>query len=73
MPVCIIESLSQPPIIFTTAPEFIGKPFTVTYIYGFYHGNMTFVEPMITKAFLETHPDFTLPIKQPQAYGLTYQ
>jgi hypothetical protein len=52
----------------TTAPEFNGQPFTATFIYGFYHGNMTFLEPMVTKAYLETHPDFTLPVKQPQAY-----
>ena len=52
----------------TTAPEFNGQPFTATFIYGFYHGKMTFLEPMITKAFLETKPDFILPIKQPQAF-----
>lgn len=52
----------------TTAPEFHGQPFTATFIYGFYQGKMTFLEPMITKAFLETHPDFHLMIKQPQAF-----
>lgn len=52
----------------TTAPEFNGQPFTATFIYGFYHGKMTFLEPMITKAFLETKPDFVLPVKQPQEY-----
>ena len=50
------------------APEFTGQPFTDTYIYGFYHGKMTFVEPMITTAFLSTKPDFNLNIKQPQAF-----
>jgi Domain of unknown function (DUF5602) len=52
----------------TTAPEFNGQPFTATFIYGFYHGAMTFLEPMITQAFLETKTDFTLQIKQPQAF-----
>ena len=52
----------------TTAPEFHGQPFTATFIYGFYHGHMTFLEPMVTKAFLESKPDFTLPVKQPQAF-----
>jgi hypothetical protein len=52
----------------TTAPEFNGKPFTATFIYGFYHGNMTFLEPMITEAYLETKPDYTFPIKQPEAF-----
>ena len=51
-----------------TSPEFNGQPFTATFIYGFYHAKMVFLEPMITKAFLETKPDFILPIKQPQAF-----
>jgi hypothetical protein len=52
----------------TTAPEFNGQPFTATFIYAFYHGNMTFLEPMITEAFLETKEDFVLPLKQPQSF-----
>ena len=52
----------------TTSREFNGQPFTITFIYGFYHDNMTFLEPMITKEFLEAKPDVTLPIKQPQAF-----
>ncbi len=52
----------------STATEFHGQPFTSTFIYGFYHGEMTFLEPMITKAFLQTHPDFSSAIKQPQAF-----
>ena len=49
-------------------PELHGQPFTQTFIYGFYDGKMNFVEPMITRAFLETKPDFTAPIKLPRAY-----
>lgn len=52
----------------TTSSEFHGLPFTATFIYGFYHGNFMFVEPMVTKSFLESHPDFSTVIKQPQAF-----
>ncbi len=52
----------------TTAAEFHGVPFTTTFVYGFYHGKMTFVEPMVTKAFLQTHPDFSASVKQPAAF-----
>jgi len=48
--------------------EFHGKAFTHTFIYGSYDGRMIFVEPMITKAFLETKPDITVPIKLPAKY-----
>ncbi|HEX6433838.1 MAG TPA: DUF5602 domain-containing protein [Gemmatimonadales bacterium] len=37
-----------------TAPELNGRPFTRTLIYGSYQGKAIFVEPMITKAHLET-------------------
>lgn len=50
------------------SPEFQGHTFTETFIYGFYKGNMLFVEPMITLAFLNTRPDITLDVKQPQQY-----
>lgn len=49
-------------------PEFHGKPFTATYIYGFYHGDMKFVEPMIALSFLQSKKPFHLNIKQPQAF-----
>lgn len=52
----------------TTSSEFQGKKFTATFIYGFYHGKMLFVEPMITKEFLETHPNVTMDVKQPSAF-----
>jgi hypothetical protein len=51
-----------------TSHEFHGKPFTHTFIYGSYDGRMIFLEPMMTKAFLETKPDITLPIKVPAKY-----
>jgi len=51
-----------------TAPEFNKHAFTKTYIYGSYNGRVAFIEPMMSKAFLETKPDVTEPIKQPEAY-----
>jgi hypothetical protein len=51
-----------------TAPEFQGQGFTRTYIQGFHAGRMIFQEPMVTKAFLETRPDVSLPIAQPATY-----
>lgn len=50
------------------AKELHGNPFTETFIYGFYRGNMTFLEPMITKSYLETKPNFVGEIKLPTAY-----
>ncbi len=51
-----------------TADEFTKKAFTKTLIYGFYDGSMIFVEPMITKAYLETKPDDLVPIAVPKQY-----
>jgi hypothetical protein len=48
--------------------EFHGKAFTHTFIYGSYDGRMIFAEPMMTKAFLETRPNITVPIKLPAKY-----
>ena len=48
--------------------EFHGVMFTHTFVYGFYKSKMLFVEPMITKAFLDTKTDITLPVKQPAAF-----
>lgn len=52
----------------TTAAEFHGHTFDHTLIYGFYHGKMMFVEPMVTRDFLASHPDVVLPVKQPQEF-----
>ena len=52
----------------TTSAEFHGQTFDHTLIYGFYHGAMMFIEPMVTRAFLANHPDVTAAIKQPQAF-----
>jgi hypothetical protein len=47
-----------------TSPEFNGKPFTTTFIYGTYDGSVIFYEPMITLAFLSTAQDFSAPVKR---------
>lgn len=52
------------------SPEFNGSPFTQTMIWGSYQGHFIFWEPMITIAFLKSHPDVTTPIRQPQAYEM---
>lgn len=52
----------------TLAPEFHGHPFTATMVYGYYDGRLAFLEPMITKAYLETKPHFRAPIRQPDTF-----
>lgn len=46
-------------------PEFRGQPFTETFIFGTYNGEVNFWEPMITKEFFQTKPNITKPIKFP--------
>jgi hypothetical protein len=53
------------------SPEFNGKPFTKTFIYGFYNGKMAFLESMATIAYLKTMPVATDTIPQPQAVQRT--
>jgi len=48
--------------------EFHGHEFTKTLLYGSYDGKIIFVEPMITRAFLETKPNFTEEIKLPAKF-----
>jgi hypothetical protein len=50
------------------AHEFHGHQFTATLIYGSYDGRVIFIEPMITKAYLESKPCLTQSIKQPAKY-----
>jgi hypothetical protein len=51
-----------------TSPEFNGNVFTRTFIYGSYDGKIAFVEPMMTKAYIESRPNEVIAIKQPQKY-----
>ena len=48
-----------------TSSELNGSAFTQTFIYGTYAGKVIFMEPMITKVFIETNPAFTRSIPQP--------
>ncbi len=48
--------------------EFQHQPFTQTFLYGFYDGKVIFTEPMITLDFLQSRPNVSTPVKQPQAY-----
>lgn len=50
-------------------PEFNHKGFTRTFIFGFYDAKMIFMEPMVTLAYLKTHPEVYGPVKQPQIYA----
>lgn len=54
-----------------SAPEANGQPFTKTFTYGFYNAKMAFLEPMITKAFLESRPNTTDGLMLPQSYQKT--
>ena len=51
------------------APELNGQTFTNTFIYGSWDGQFIFMEPMVTKAYLQTHPNATQAIPQPAAWA----
>lgn len=53
-----------------TSGEFNGKPFTATFIYGFYNGQMIFLEPMVSESYLKTRPHLTAPVPVPEKYAL---
>jgi hypothetical protein len=53
----------------TTSAELHGQPFDRTFIYGYYHGGLVFVEPMVSLSFLSSQPNATAPVKQPQAFA----
>ncbi|AHF14739.1 hypothetical protein NIASO_05150 [Niabella soli DSM 19437] len=55
----------------TTSAEFTPQGFGQTFIYGTYDGKVTFLEPMITKAFFETHPEFKRSIPQPKKVAIS--
>lgn len=52
----------------TLAAEYHGSPFDHTFIYGFHQGQMIFLEPMVTMAFLSGGSDFIGAVKQPAAF-----
>ena len=51
------------------AAEFQQKPFEVTFIYGYYAKQLTFLEPMVTLAYLQTKPAFSAPVPRPARYA----
>lgn len=52
------------------SPEFNGQPFTNTFIYGSWDGQFIFLESMVTKAYLESHPaNVTKGIPQPAQWA----
>jgi hypothetical protein len=53
------------------APEFNGGTFTRTFLYGSYLGDITFLEPMFTLAYLKSLGSETIPIRQPSAFERT--
>ena len=58
-------------LIDLTGPEFNGKPFTRTWIYGIYEGRVIFYEEMVTLDYLTSRPDVCSEIKMPKAVELT--
>ncbi|GLQ53086.1 hypothetical protein GCM10010862_03440 [Devosia nitrariae] len=53
----------------TASDIFQGKPFTEVFIYGGWDGRITFLEPMITLAMLESRATVVREIKQPARYS----
>jgi hypothetical protein len=52
-----------------TSPEFSPAGFSRTFIYGSWDGEVTFAEPMITRAYLLTHPDVLLDLPIPTEFA----
>lgn len=57
-------------LIDPTSPEFHGKKFTRTWIYGVYDGRITFYEEMVTRDYLLSQPSSCFPIKSPPAVAV---
>ncbi|MES3035514.1 MAG: DUF5602 domain-containing protein [Gemmatimonadota bacterium] len=60
------SNLTSPEIQPPNSPNY--APFTHTFIYGSWDGQFTFAEPMITRAFLLTKPDVTVPLSPAARY-----
>ncbi|HEY6364733.1 MAG TPA: hypothetical protein VI585_08075 [Candidatus Binatia bacterium] len=57
-------------LIDPTSPEFHGKKFTRTWIYGVYDGRLTFFEEMLTLEYMLSRPATCFPIKSPPAVNV---
>jgi hypothetical protein len=51
------------------SPELNGQPFTSTMIFGTWDGQVTFIEPMITRDFLLSKTEFSATIPIPQKHA----
>ena len=51
------------------AAEFQQPPFTATLIYGYHNKKQTFIEPMVSLAFLQSKPVFSAPVARPARYS----
>ena len=54
-----------------TSPELHGKPFTETFIFGTFDGEITFYEPMITLDFLKNQKNYERKIPVPTKFQET--
>lgn len=54
-----------------TSPELHGVPFTQTFLYGSYDGQVVFYEPMITLDFLKQTTSFQRTIPQPSKFKVS--
>lgn len=61
-------NVTAPEILPAESPE--HAEFTRTFIYGSWNGEFTFVEPMVTLAFLRTKPDERVAIDTPAKYAV---
>jgi hypothetical protein len=57
-------------LIDLTGPEFNKQPFTHSFIFGVYDGNVIFYEEMVTRAHLLSKPNACTPIKTPAAVAM---
>ena len=57
-------------LIDTSGGEFQHHPFTWSWIYGAYDGQIIFYEQMVTRAYLLSHPDGCAAIKAPRAFAV---
>ena len=50
------------------SPEFNGGIFTKTFLYGYYNGNMIFLEPMVTLEYLKSKKSAVSPVRLPKKF-----
>jgi hypothetical protein len=54
-----------------TSSELNGHPFTQTFLYGSFNGQVTFYEPMITLDFIKANPSYQRNIPVPARFAKT--